>query len=295
MKKDILKLGMVVSVLFAVTACDKNDEGDATPAGKEKITVTAGIDALTRTPHLDEDGSGYFTADDLIAMTVTGGGKTVQTIYKVDGNLYWEDLNLPAETTEATFTGCYPKPLSASDNKFTFDLSKEEDKDLLLAPGVKVSKSTDTKVKLVFKHAMHKLILNYVSDGTYNAELFGKAKTTCSAKSSCEVDMMTATIVQAGTKTSAFDAIGKTIHFLLVPQASDEVTLRIQIGEKIIEHTLNELNDMLKNKNQNIPATLDGGKCLTLNLTFSKDGIVVDSPEIGGWEDQGMIDGEIEV
>lgn len=295
MKKDILKLGMGVSVLFAVTACDKNDGGGETPAGKDKITVTAGIEALTRAPHLNEDGSGYFTAGDLIAMTVTGGGKTVQTVYKVDGNLYWEDLDLPAETTEATFTGCYPKPASASDNKFTFDLSTAKDKDLLLAPGVKVSKRADTKVKLAFRHAMHKLVLNYASDGTYSAEQLGAAKTTCSAKSSCEVDMMAATIGRAGTKTSAFDATGKTVHFLLVPQASDEVTLRIEIGEAVIEHTLIGLNDVLKNQNQNIPATLDGGKCLTLNLTFGKDGIVVDSSEIGGWEDQGTIDGEIEV
>ena len=40
-------------------------------------------------------------------------------------------------------------------------------------------------------------------------------------------------------------------------------------------------------------ATLDGGKCLTLNLTFGKDGIVVEGSQIGGWEDQGTVDGDI--
>ena len=162
---------MVVLLLCAAVACDKNESGAGVPAGKEEITVVTAIDALTRAPHLNEDGSGYFQDGDKIALTVTGGGKAVRKEYTIGGAaLYWEDLGLPSGTTEASFAGCYPAPESAEGSEFTFDLSTAADKDLLLAPAMKVSKSADTKVNLAFKHAMHKLAINYASDGTYTQE-----------------------------------------------------------------------------------------------------------------------------
>jgi hypothetical protein BACCOPRO_01211 len=158
---------------------------------------------------------------------------------------------------------------------------------------MKVSKSADTKVNLAFKHAMHKLAINYASDGTYTQEQLEAVKTTCTAKSSCEVNMAAATVSKTADKTAAFEAAGKAVRFLLVPQTSEEVTLKIEIGGKTVEHTLAGLNEVLKNATQEIPAALDGGKCLTLNLTFGKDGIVVEGSQIGGWEDQGTVDGDI--
>ena len=272
--------GMVVLLLCAAVACDKNESGAGVPAGKEEITVVTAIDALTRAPHLNEDGSGYFQDGDKIALTVTGGGKAVRKEYTIGGAaLYWEDLGLPSGTTEAS--------------EFTFDLSTAADKDLLLAPAMKVSKSADTKVNLAFKHAMHKLAINYASDGTYTQEQLEAVKTTCTAKSSCEVNMAAATVSKTADKTAAFEAAGKAVRFLLVPQTSEEVTLKIEIGGKTVEHTLAGLNEVLKNATQEIPAALDGGKCLTLNLTFGKDGIVVEGSQIGGWEDQGTVDGDI--
>ena len=158
---------------------------------------------------------------------------------------------------------------------------------------MKVSKSADTKVNLAFKHAKHKLAINYASDGTYTQEQLEAVKTTCTAKSSCEVNMAAATVSKTADKTAAFEAAGKAVRFLLVPQTSEEVTLKIEIGGKTVEHTLAGLKEVLKNATQEIPATLDGGKCLTLNLTFGKDGIVVEGSQIGGWEDQGTVEGDI--
>lgn len=286
--------GMVVLLLCAAVACDKNESGAGVPAGKEEITVVTAIDALTRAPHLNEDGSGYFQDGDKIALTVSGGDKTERKEYTIGGAaLYWEDLGLPSGTTEASFAGCYPAPESAEGTAFTFDLSTAADKDLLLAPAMKVSKSADTKVNLAFKHAMHKLAINYASDGTYTQEQLEAVKTTCTAKSSCEVNMAAATVSKTADKTAAFEAAGKAVRFLLVPQTSEEVTLKIEIEGKTVEHTLAGLKDVLKNTTQEIPAALDGGKCLTLNLTFGKDGIVVEDSQIGGWEDQGTVDGDI--
>ena len=159
------------AVLLVLAGCNDDKEQTKPAPGEGKITVTAGIEALTRAPHLNEDGSGYFQDGDKIALTVTGGDKTVRKEYTIGGAaLYWEDLGLPSGTTEASFAGCYPAPESAEGTAFTFDLSTAADKDLLLAPVMKVSKSADTKVNLAFKHAMHKLAINYASDGTYTQE-----------------------------------------------------------------------------------------------------------------------------
>ena len=272
------KTFFTAAVLLVLVGCNDDKEQTKPAPGEGKITVTAGIDALTRAPHLNEDGSGYFQDGDKIALTVTGGDKTVRKEYTIGGAaLYWEDLGLPSGTTEASFAGCYPAPESAEGSEFTFDLSTAADKDLLLAPAMKVSKSADTKVNLAFKHAMQ----------------LEAVKTTCTAKSSCEVNMAAATVSKTADKTAAFEAAGKAVRFLLVPQTSEEVTLKIEIGGKTVEHTLAGLNEVLKNATQEIPAALDGGKCLTLNLTFGKDGIVVEGSQIGGWEDQGTVDGDI--
>lgn len=118
---------------------------------------------------------------------------------------------------------------------------------------MKVSKSADTKVNLAFKHAMHKLAINYASDGTYTQEQLEAVKTTCTAKSSCEVNMAAATVSKTADKTAAFEAAGKAVRFLLVPQTSEEVTLKIEIGGKTVEHTLAGLNEVLKNATQEIP------------------------------------------
>ena len=193
------------AVLLVLAGCNDDKEQTKPAPGEGKITVTAGIDALTRAPHLNEDGSGYFQDGDKIALTVTGGGKAVRKEYTIGGAaLYWEDLGLPSGTTEASFAGCYPAPESAEGSEFTFDLSTAADKDLLLAPAMKVSKSADTKVNLAFKHAMHKLAINYASDGTYTQEQLEAVKTTCTAKSSCEVNMAAATVSKTADKTAAF-------------------------------------------------------------------------------------------
>lgn len=225
------------AVLLVLAGCNDDKEQTKPAPGEGKITVTAGIDALTRAPHLNEDGSGYFQDGDKIALTVSGGDKTVRKEYTIGGAaLYWEDLGLPSGTTEASFAGCYPAPESAEGSEFTFDLSTAADKDLLLAPAMKVSKSADTKVNLAFKHAMHKLAINYASDGTYTQEQLEAVKTTCTAKSSCEVDMAAATVSKTADKTAAFEAAGKAVRFLLVPQTSEEVTLKIEIGGKTVAH-----------------------------------------------------------
>ena len=91
------KTFFTAAVLLVLVGCNDDKEQTKPAPGEGKITVTAGIDALTRAPHLNEDGSGYFQDGDKIALTVTGGDKTVRKEYTIGGAaLYWEDLGLPS-------------------------------------------------------------------------------------------------------------------------------------------------------------------------------------------------------
>ena len=56
------------AVLLVLAGCNDDKEQTKPAPGEGKITVTAGIDALTRAPHLNEDGSGYFQDGDKIAL-----------------------------------------------------------------------------------------------------------------------------------------------------------------------------------------------------------------------------------
>ena len=60
------------AVLLVLAGCNDDKEQTKPAPGEGKITVTAGIDALTRAPHLNEDGSGYFQDGDKIAIIAHG-------------------------------------------------------------------------------------------------------------------------------------------------------------------------------------------------------------------------------
>ena len=79
------KTFFTAAVLLVLVGCNDDKEQTKPAPGEGKITVTAGIDALTRAPHLNEDGSGYFQDGDKIALTVTGGDKTVRKEYTIGG------------------------------------------------------------------------------------------------------------------------------------------------------------------------------------------------------------------
>lgn len=289
---EVLKMSVAVSAMVLATACVKSESVNKTD--EARISVEAGIEGLTRTPNLDENGAGNFANGDELVLTVTGNGTTVQKDYAIGTSFFWNDLQLPEGTTTATFAGCYPKPSNISGHKFTFDLSTASYKDLLLAPGVEVSKSASTRVQLQFKHAMHKLVVKYTSK-TYTDEDLKQAQTTCVAKPSCEVDMQKATVVAStASSTSEFVETGANVALLLVPQSTQDVTLKITVAGNTFQHKLADLNTVLKNPTvSQVPANLESGKSLTLKLELNKDGIVVDGSQIGGWEDQGTIGGEI--
>ena len=121
---------------------------------------------------------------------VSGSGfPNISTSYTVGTTeLSWADLNLPEDAGNVYFSGCYPVQDTAVGGILTFTVSPAEETDLLLAEAVSVEKDSEEAVSLVFKHALHKLVVKYVSDDLTDAQL-SEISTSVKALSSCSIDM----------------------------------------------------------------------------------------------------------
>lgn len=167
------------------------------------------------------------------------------------------------------------------DGKFSFDLETAPTKDLLWAHKKSVSTGTDAPIELRFKHIMHRLVINYSAQSDIEVD---QIQTVCTAKSTCEIDLIGETIDNSGSLKAEFSAIGKQASFILVPQKVSDVTLHITVGQTEKDFNLNEY---VKDEN------LEIGMQLTVNLKVKEGSIVLEGCSIDPWSNQGTIEGEI--
>lgn len=274
---------------LALVACDKEDHAGTMPADG-KIEIVTGVEALTRAPQLDDTGAGNFRTGDTFTLTVSSNGKSVQKDYTVGSTtLYWQDLGV--EGDKVTFAGGYPNHKGANTTTFEFDIKNTLDADLLLAPAVEVSKGAKS-VTMPFRHAMHKLVVKYVAADTYATGALSGISTTLRAHTVCTVDMAKGAVAERSAKTPADYTAknGENVSWLLVPQNREGVKLTVTLDGQSREFTLPERTT----EGQPL-TTLDGGKTLSVTLRVSKNGITLEGTTIGKWEEQGSIDGEIEI
>lgn len=274
---------------LALAACDNEDNAGAMPADG-RIEIVTGVEALTRAPQLDDTGAGNFRTGDTFTLTVSSNGKSVQKDYTVGSTtLYWQDLG--TEGDKVTFAGCYPNYGGANAATFEFDVRSALDADLLLAPAVEAEKGAKS-VTMPFRHAMHKLVVKYVAADTYATGVLSGISTTLHAHTVCTVNMEKGAVAESSAKTPADYAAknGENVSWLVVPQNKDGVKLTVTLDGRSREFTLPETTT------EGQPLTmLDGGKTLSVTLRVSKSGITLEGTTIGKWEEQGSIDGEIEI
>ena len=274
---------------LALAACDKEDNAGTMPADG-RIEIVTGVEALTRAPQLDDTGAGNFQTGDTFTLTMSSNGKSVQKAYTVGSTtLYWQDLGV--EGDKVTFAGCYPNHTGNGGMTFDFDVRSALDADLLLAPAVEVQKGTKS-VAMPFRHAMHKLVVKYVADDTYATGALSGISTTLRAHTVCTVDMAKGAVAENSAKTPADYTAksGENVSWLVVPQSKDGVKLTVTLDGQSREFTLPETTT----EGQPL-TTLNGGKTLSVTLRVSKSGITLEGTTIGKWEEQGSIDGEIEI
>lgn len=281
MKKILLFLMVLGSV-----ACSKQNSVQI----EGKINLSANILPLTRI-NVDESGKGSFTSGDIISLTVSGLEMTSQILKFEIGNtaLYWKDLNLPSGIQDVNFAGCYPVLERTSGSIGTFDVSSAADKDLLLAPAVSVKSGSSNSVDLAFSHALHRLRIIYSSSGDYTQEELQLISTKCSAKSTCEVDLVKGVLSRTLSQTATFTAKSSDAVFLLPPQESAGVTLSMELFGQKKEF---KLSDWMQ-QYDHMQEMLEGGKELRLTINVSKSGISFGDMTIGAWGDQGSVEGDI--
>lgn len=282
--------GAAAIMAMALTSCLKDSVQIDRPDGQgQEIRLQTSISALTKAPGLGEDGSGNFSPGDVFSLNVCGEADAMADIDYTVGEtvLYWDGLGLPAGG-KVSFTGCYPVHEAGDDGQFTFTASGNAD--LLLAKSVAVDYGSSSAVPLVFSHAMHKLEVEYVSDGSVTEEELDGVGTVLTALSSCVVDMREGKIKDgSGSVPAEYEsATGSPVSFLLVPQDKDNVSLKITCGSIVKTFSLPS-----KTSEGEPLSVLEGGCSLKVRITVSKDGIVMDGVQIEGWKPQGTVDGDI--
>lgn len=282
-------LVMTMSVSCGKTPVDGGDDADETGV----IDIRTSIDALAKAPVLDEEGKGNFSDGDVFTVTVSGSGFTgLGRNYTVGATeLMWKDLDLPEDVEDVYFSGCYPVQETAVDGIFTFTVSPTEETELLLAGAVNVKKDSDTAVNLTFRHALHRLVVIYVSDDLTDEQLM-QVSTSVKALSSCTVDRAKGIILD-GTASGLSEVgirQGSRVSCFIIPQEKDNITLDVSVGT--MTRTLG-IPDYAQDGDP--VAMLEGGKSLTVQINVSSDEIKLDGVQIGGWEHQGSVDGDIEL
>lgn len=158
---------IAVVVLFAMmtVSCEKSPVDKGTDETDRMIDIRTSIEALTKSPALDGNGEGNFSNGDIFTLVVSGSGfPNIDTSYTVGTtDLSWADLNLPEDAGNVYFSGCYPVQGKAVDGILTFVVSPAENRPVAGRGGASRENSEDA-VSLVFKHALHKLVVKYVSD-----------------------------------------------------------------------------------------------------------------------------------
>ena len=290
------KLFLFLTVAALLSGCDHSDE-QSPIVETGRIDLRPGIEALTRSPHWDADGSGTFADGDVFSLTISVNGTyTEMKDYMMPSTiLNWEDLKLPDATKEVCFAGCYPKHDEEMGSIFVFNVNhaEGEEKDLLLAPAVKVATGSASPINLPFYHAMHNLVIKYKSTD-YTDEELNSIQTTLDGIAECKINLVTGEVIDIDILPESYiPQIGKEISTLVVPQAKSSVSLQVCIGGKTHIYELADLPETT-DKGQRI-IRLDGGKQLEVVLAVNKSGITLSGITIQGWETQGSVSDDITI
>lgn len=277
--------------LSTAMACNTDKPGTPQPDSEKKITFRTSIESeavvsekAARSPQLTEGGSGNFAEGDIFLLQASApSGQTTTVEYRVGSSeLYWKDILRGPEDQSIDFAACYPIQ-DLQNGKFSFDLETADNRDLLWAHSKKVPLMTDSPVNLTFKHVMHRLVINYevVSEGLSDNSI----QTVCTAKSTCEIDLASGTLDISASRKADFTEIGNKAVFLIVPQQTSDVSLRITLGQNVQEFSLDDLFSEHKN--------LEGSMQMNVNLKVKNGTVSLSGSSIAGWGNQGTVEGEI--
>lgn len=283
---------VLIATAWMTVACTTN-EIPTYSSTDQAITIVANVSSQSRSPQLNEDGSGSFSKGDVMTLCVTKADANKTSLdyaYQKD-EITWGGLNLPESTSQVQMAACYPKQTVTESGTFEFDVLKATDKDLLLAPVQTVNVGTSEAVNLNFVHALHRLDVTFTPGDGYSADALKNLSLLVKAHTQCTVDAFQGKIREVKSDKGQYTSTGASASFYVIPQATTEITLDVTVGGQHKSFTLSELFTQLGK-----PQTdLKGGAKCTITLKVGREGIVVESGSIGAWENQVTVDGELTI
>lgn len=275
-----------MAATFVLASCSNDENGGVEIA--EYITVNTSIGSLSRTTttngvqsFADKDQisvyawTGSADAVDAAGMVVNNSINTYDgTKWIASPQMLWKDMK-----TSHYFLGVYPTRAITNfiADEYALDVTKQEQSDLLVAVNTGTNNvgftATNTAVPLQFDHVMAKLIVNLTFRNQWATTPTVTNVTTSNLKDKATVDYLTKTATvtteeATNIELQAADANTK-YQSIMVPQAGDNVTITIKIGEK--------------NYIYNGTVKLEGGKYTTVNLIVGRDAVTLGSVSINDW------------
>lgn len=299
---------------LTLTACNNDD--DVLNGGQEPgvVNIVTSINGPQTRVVMNDDGSGSFTDGDKIKLEVFNLdlGRASEYDYTIGSTkLYWEDVATRfGEADSYTFGGWYANPLP--ENLWAmpnFDVAAAEDPDLLLA--TPATAAVGETVNLVFKHAMHKLVVNVTYDGDFTGvDLNAVTVKPVGMNRLATVNVENGTVTVGEAEYEDGDYAAQTLtrnscSFILAPQklTTGAAWLEINLGGQPLTFNV-PANYTTSGGSTEALSQLNSGEVLTLNLTIKKVAgggddekteVVLTTGQITAWNSQGTVNGEVQV
>ena len=284
-----------MAATFVLASCSNDENGGVEIA--EYITVNTSIGSLTRTATAD-DGTQSFAKDDQISVYAWTGSADVvnadgmvvnNSVNTYDGTkwsaspqMLWKDMS-----SVHFFLGVSPSKeiTDFTADAYTLDVTKQEQSDLLVAVNTGTDNAgftaTNTAVPLQFDHVMAKLIVNLSFRNQWATTPKVESVTTGNLKSKATVNYLTKSATVTAEDATNIElpvaTANTTYQSIMVPQAGNDATIAIKIGEKDYTYTGT--------------VKLESGKYTTVNLIVGRDGITLGSVSINDWGEGTTING----
>ena len=283
MTKIIDKLSLGLCLLTAV-ACSKNES-----ATFQEFSVHGTVLA-TKSPQLDNNGAGMFAIGDEISLFFKSSEKEESCKYTFGSKKFWSDLGFSPETGEIYVSAAYPAVTAENPKDFKWDCSKDNGTtDFLTGSKVKATPFSTKAIDIAFSHILHKISVSLEPYGdNISDEDLKTARISCkNALSTASINLLESEVSASGAKYE-FNASGKNVSFIIPPQPAGEITVCISVGERNFSFSLAEC------KIEGKPIEkLNSGQTLSLKIKVSKSAFILSGQNIGGWTEQGEINGDI--
>lgn len=292
MNKPLLWLACLPMLATGLFSCSgKSDSQNAVPNPEFKIAET--IIGLSRSPQLDANGAGKFSIGDKNTLFFHSAQQNNLTtfVYTYGQKYYWDDLRLPSSGADVMISACYPTVETRTPENFMWDVNNHNPKDILLAAPVMAKQDSPTPIELSFSHVLHKLVVALHPDEAMNAELLEQASVVCrNVLPVANLNLLSGKAVSASGNKCEMAGHGTQSEFIIPSQDVNDMELVIRLGEREVIYPLSAFES-----NGTPLKHLQSGMALTVRIKVGKTSFTIAGQDISGWENQGDINGSVEI